>query len=153
MANATSSPTAGRADPPPPPPSPPTVLVVLRCTLPPPLIQHLFDIGAADYLPAGGSAQQWLAAGAAATAAPPPAAADPDPAHLAARLSPCELDVVRLIGQGCSNRAIAKHRCRSISTIESQKSRIRKKLGFANQMELAQWACRLIDAETLRRAA
>jgi hypothetical protein len=89
MANATSSST-GQANP----TVPPTIVVILRCTLPQPLVQHLFAIGARWLRPRRRETpRQWLAA-----ADAPPADAEPTralAAHLAARLSPCELEIVR----------------------------------------------------------
>src|SRR5688572_2093828 len=109
MANANPSATAGRARAP-TAAVPPTVVVILRCTLPPPLLRHLFAIGAAGYLPADAPADQptaqWIAA-AAAAARDSAADVNADPSLLAAQLSPCELEVVRLIGAGQSTRAIA----------------------------------------------
>jgi DNA-binding NarL/FixJ family response regulator len=148
MANAKSSPTA---QPSPPPTVPPTVVVVLRCTLPPPLVRHLFAIGAAGYLPAdtpaNTAAEQWIAA-----AADVGSIAEADPSHLAAQLSPRELDVVRLIGAGQSTRAIAAKLYKSIKTIETYRSRIKTKLRLKTPTELAQWAWRFVHA-TGKRAA
>lgn len=143
MANAKSSPSAGASRPPPPalPAAAPTVLVVLRCTLPPPLLRHLFAIGAAGYLPAGApantAAERWIAAADDANAAD----ANADPSLRAALLSRCELEVVQLIGTG-QTAAIAKILHRSIKTIETYRSRIRAKLGLKNPTALAQWAWR-----------
>jgi DNA-binding NarL/FixJ family response regulator len=134
MANAKSSVTTGASSP----SAPPTVVVVLRCTLPPPLLRHLFAIGAAGYVPAeppaNTAAEQWIAAAANV------ADADGDPSLRAALLSPCELEVVQLIGTGQSTRAIASALHRSIKTIETYRSRIRAKLGLKNPTALAQWA-------------
>ncbi len=121
-------------------------MVILRCTLPPPLIDHLFAIGAAGYLPAeppaDTSADQWLAAAADKTAV---ADADDDPLPLAALLSPRELEVVRLIGLGQSTRTIAATLYLSVKTIESNKSRIKSKLGLDSPTALAQWAWRFVQ--------
>ena len=150
MANDATSSSTGREGP---PTAPPTVVVILRCTLPPPLLDHLFAIGAAGYLPAGAAGEppagRWIAAAAGEAIADAPAAAeaaDADPSPLAARLSPRELEVVRLIGLGHATRAIAAMLHRSVKTIESYKSRIKAKLGLNNPTELAQWAWRFAHA-------
>jgi DNA-binding NarL/FixJ family response regulator len=149
MANDATSSSTGREGP---PTAPPTVVVILRCTLPPPLLDHLFAIGAAGYLPAAAAAEppagQWIAAAADATANAP----DADPSPLGARLSPRELEVVRLIGLGHATRAIAAMLHRSVKTIESYKSRIKAKLGLNNPTELAQWAWRFAHAAGTRPA-
>ena len=154
MANAKSSAT-GHATP--PPTVPPTVVVVLLCSLPQPLVRHLFAIGAAGYMPAEATAntpthtaaEQWLAAAAAADAS---SNADADPSHLAAQLSPRELDVVRLIGAGQSTRAIAAKLFKSIKTIETYRSRIKTKLRLETPTALAQWAWRFMNAHGGRGA-
>ena len=152
MANAKSSPAAGASPPPPAAPTvPPTVVVILRCTLPPPLLRHLFAIGAAGYLPAdapaNSAAEQWIAAAAADVAD-----ADAKPSLRAALLSRCELEVVQLIGTGQSTRAIAAALFKSVKTIETYRSRIRAKLGLKNPTELAQWAWQFVHP-ACRRAA
>ena len=143
MTNANDSSAAGPASP----TIAPTVVVILRCTLPPPLLRHLFAIGAAGYLPAAAAttpAESWIAAAAVASAAKADADMDTDPTYRAAQLSPCELEVVRLIGAGQSTRAIASVLHRSIKTIETYRSRIRAKLGLKNPTALAQWAWRFV---------
>ena len=147
MANANDSSTGE-----PGPTVPPTVVVILRCTLPPPLVQHLFAIGAAGYVPAGAPAEQWAAAAAAATGTSSENA-DADPSHRAAQLSRCELEVVRLIGTGQSTRAIASGLFKSIKTIQTYRSRIRAKLGLKNPTALAQWAWRFAHQAGTRAAS
>jgi DNA-binding NarL/FixJ family response regulator len=145
MANASSSPNAAPNPPAVLPAVPPSVVVILRCTLPPPLVDHLFKIGAAGYLPADALARQWIAP---ADAAP----ADAAPFPLAAPLSPLELDVVRLIGDGHATRTIAKTLHKSIKTIQTYRTRIKKKLGLASPTALAQWAWQFVHGVGKRAA-
>jgi DNA-binding CsgD family transcriptional regulator len=83
-------------------------------------------------LPADAPAPPWLTA-AAVPPAPP-----------AASLSQSESEIIRLIGQGCTTAAIARIRHRSPSTIDGQKSRLKKKLGLASPTALAQWAWQFV---------
>jgi DNA-binding CsgD family transcriptional regulator len=131
MANAGPDP-AGET---PSPTTPQTVFVFLQCTMTQAALDHLFALGAARVLPADAPAPPWLAA----AVAPAPLAAPP-----AASLSPSESEIIRLIGQGCTTAAIAKIRHRSPSTIEGQKSRLKKKLGLASPTALAQWAWQFV---------
>jgi DNA-binding CsgD family transcriptional regulator len=119
------------------------VLVVLPCTLPQVLLDRLFAVGAARVLPADGPAPPWLTGAAAAATAP---TAPAGTSSLAARLSPGDLKVVELIGLGHATRAIAKILHKSAKTIESQKSRIKKRLGLDSTTRFAQWCARFVDA-------
>jgi DNA-binding CsgD family transcriptional regulator len=121
---------------------PPTVLVLLQCTMTQAVLDHLFAMGAARVLPADAPAPPWLAA---AANAPVHQAADAG-LSLAARLSPGDLKVVELIGLGHATRAIAKILHKSAKTIESQKSRIKKRLGLDSTTRFAQWCARFVDA-------
>ena len=55
-------------------------------------------------------------------------------------LSTSEFQVLQLISQGMSNRDIAAALHRSVKTVETYRSRIKKKLGLSNGVELAQFA-------------
>lgn len=55
-------------------------------------------------------------------------------------LSNRELEVLDLLGQGLSNRRIAKLLCRTAKTIESHRYRMSRKLGIANGPELVHFA-------------
>lgn len=57
-------------------------------------------------------------------------------------LSPAERRVFLLIGQGLSNRDVAAALGQSVKTVETYRSRIKKKLGAANATQLAQMAVR-----------
>jgi DNA-binding NarL/FixJ family response regulator len=57
-------------------------------------------------------------------------------------LSPRELEVLRLIGQGLSCPQIAAELCRSIKTIESHQHRVMIKLGLGTRSEAMRFAIR-----------
>lgn len=59
-----------------------------------------------------------------------------------ARLSDGELTVFQLMAQGMSNKDIATVLHRSVKTVETYRSRIKRKLGASNATELAQMAQR-----------
>jgi DNA-binding NarL/FixJ family response regulator len=61
------------------------------------------------------------------------------------RLSESELGVLNLIAQGMSNRQIAAALNRSIKTVETYRSRIKRKVGVDNSTALAQFAVRHLD--------
>jgi DNA-binding NarL/FixJ family response regulator len=61
------------------------------------------------------------------------------------RLSEGEFGVLNLIAQGMSNRQIAVTLHRSIKTVETYRSRIKRKVGAANSTALAQFAVRQLD--------
>ena len=64
-----------------------------------------------------------------------------DPARPAIdTLSPGEFQVYHLIGQGLSNRQIAAALHRSVKTVETYRSRIKRKIGADNATQLAQMA-------------
>jgi DNA-binding NarL/FixJ family response regulator len=56
------------------------------------------------------------------------------------RLSESELGVLTFISQGMSNRDIAKALHRSVKTVETHRTRIKRKVGVANSTALAQFA-------------
>ena len=60
-----------------------------------------------------------------------------------APLSRRELEVVRLIGQGCTNREIAVRLCLSARTVDNHVHRILAKVGARSRTALAVWAYRL----------
>jgi len=72
-------------------------------------------------------------------AAPESASPAPPPAHL---LSPRELEVVRLLAEGRSNRAIAEALFVSQSTVISHVRNILDKLGLNSRAAVAAWAVR-----------
>lgn len=57
-----------------------------------------------------------------------------------AGLSPRELEVLRLIGQGLSTAQIAEQQVRSLKTIEAHRSNIQRKLGLASAAQLVRYA-------------
>ena len=59
-----------------------------------------------------------------------------------ASLTPTELDVVRLVGEGLSNKDIAARLFVSPRTAESHLSHVYSKLGFSSRVQLAQEAAR-----------
>ncbi len=70
------------------------------------------------------------------------------PGELGARaggglLSRRELDVVRLIGQGCTNREVAARLCLSPRTVDNHVHRILAKVRVGSRTALAVWAYRL----------
>jgi DNA-binding CsgD family transcriptional regulator len=64
-----------------------------------------------------------------------------DPGMLAT-LSPRELDVLILIGEGLSSGDIAKRLHRSVRTIERHRDRLGQKLGVSNRVDIARFAIR-----------
>jgi DNA-binding NarL/FixJ family response regulator len=58
-------------------------------------------------------------------------------------LSERELDIVGLIGQGCTNREIASRLCLSAKTVDNHVQRILGKVGAGSRTVLAVWAYRL----------
>jgi DNA-binding NarL/FixJ family response regulator len=76
-----------------------------------------------------------------------PALADPpsdggQPVTLLSRLTPRELDILRLIGRGMARGEIAKQLCRSVKTIDGHQDRMAKKLGVASRSDLLRLAIR-----------
>lgn len=63
-------------------------------------------------------------------------------------LSPRELEVLRLIGQGLSRTEIAETLCRSAKTIDGHQERILRKLGLSSRSDLIRFAIRekLVEA-------
>jgi DNA-binding CsgD family transcriptional regulator len=64
------------------------------------------------------------------------------PASGWASLTPTELDVVRLVGEGLSNKDIAARLFVSPRTAESHLSHVYSKLGLSSRVQLAQEATR-----------
>lgn len=64
-----------------------------------------------------------------------------------ATLSPRELDVLILIGEGLSSNDIAQRLHRSVRTIERHRDRLGQKLGVSNRVEIARFAIRAGLAE------
>lgn len=63
-----------------------------------------------------------------------------DDPGLLAKLSPREIEVLALVGAGMSTRAIAKHLCRTLKTVEWHRASLGRKLGMKNRVQLAQVA-------------
>lgn len=68
------------------------------------------------------------------------------------RLSDRELEVFHLVGSGYKNRSIADKLCVSVSTVETYKSHIERKLGLLSADELLRFAIRCAG-EAARHAA
>ena len=66
--------------------------------------------------------------------------ATPRPSSEAEALSPREIDVLRLIAAGYTNRQIAEVLILSVRTVESHRASIMDKLGLHTRAELAQYA-------------
>lgn len=64
------------------------------------------------------------------------------------RLSRREIEILNLLGQGLSNRDIARRLCRSDKTVESHRYRIVRKLNLASGRELNDYARRCVLAGT-----
>ncbi len=67
------------------------------------------------------------------------------------RLSESELGVLTFISKGMSNREIAQALHRSVKTVETYRSRIKRKVGVGNATALAQFAMMHFDASGLTR--
>ena len=63
------------------------------------------------------------------------------------RLSDRELEVFRLIGQGCTTRQIAQMLCLSIKTIESYRANMKGKLNLENAAKLLQYAILWVNSQ------
>ena len=61
-------------------------------------------------------------------------------------LTPRELDTVRLVGQGLSNKDIARHLGVSVTTVRTHLNKAYDKLGSMSRVELALLAARRGDA-------
>ncbi len=72
------------------------------------------------------------------------AAAPPAPHE---KLSPHEIEIVRLVALGWSNKEIAAHLCLAEKTIRNRLSRIFRKLGLRNRTEVAYYALKHILGE------
>jgi len=64
------------------------------------------------------------------------------PASGWASLTPTELDVVRLVGEGLSNKDVATRLFVSPRTVESHLTHVYTKLGVSSRVQLAQEASR-----------
>lgn len=64
----------------------------------------------------------------------------PAPAREVAALTPREVDILRLIAEGHTNRQIAEARCLSVRTVESHRASIMDKLDLHSRAELARYA-------------
>jgi len=71
--------------------------------------------------------------------------AAPPPPH--GKLSPHEIEIVRLVALGWSNKEIAAHLCLAEKTIRNRLSRIFRKLGLRNRTEVAYYALKHILGE------
>jgi DNA-binding NarL/FixJ family response regulator len=69
--------------------------------------------------------------------APPARPAPPPTPAVKGALTARELDTVRLVGQGLSNKEIARHLGVSVSTVRTHLNKAYDKLGSANRVELA----------------
>lgn len=58
------------------------------------------------------------------------------------RLTPREIEVLRLIAQGFTNTQIAEHLCLSPRTVESHRANVRAKLNLDSRAELVRFAAR-----------
>lgn len=65
---------------------------------------------------------------------------DPPPAMGAEVLSPREIDVLRLIAEGFTNRQIAEILSLSVRTVESHRASVMDKLGLHTRADLARYA-------------
>jgi DNA-binding NarL/FixJ family response regulator len=64
------------------------------------------------------------------------------------RLSDRELEVFRMIGQGCGTREIAEQLHLSVKTIETYRAHIKDKLNIKNATELVRRAVQLVEKDT-----
>lgn len=64
-------------------------------------------------------------------------------------LTPAELEVLHLVGSGMGTAEIARQLSRSIKTIETHKSKIKKKLNLENSTRLASYAVNLMSSGTI----
>jgi DNA-binding NarL/FixJ family response regulator len=58
------------------------------------------------------------------------------------RLTPTEIQVIRVVATGASNREVGERLGRSWMTVRAQLHQILTKLQLANRTQLAVWACR-----------
>ncbi len=70
-----------------------------------------------------------------------------------ARLSARELEVVRWIGHGCTNREISAGIGISVKTVESHCANIKRKLDLKNANELMRFCVRWVSEESYRTAS
>ena len=62
-------------------------------------------------------------------------------------LSDRELEVLRMIGEGCGTRQIAEQLHLSVKTVESYQGHLKDKLSLSNSRELVQYAIRWAMSE------
>lgn len=70
-----------------------------------------------------------------------------DTEQLINTLTPSELGVLNLIGQGYNSQEIAKLLERSVKTIETHRSNIRAKLNLKDSTELIRYATRWVSGQ------
>jgi DNA-binding NarL/FixJ family response regulator len=121
-----------------------TRTLVCSAALPLDMIRHLLAIGAAGYHAKDEPAERLVEA--VQKVAEGRKYLDPDTtsalleAPSKPKLSGCQLEIMHLIGHGEENHAIAELLHKSLKTIETNRSRIKKKLGLRNTTVLAQVA-------------
>lgn len=69
-----------------------------------------------------------------------PSPAVPADSNLVEQLTPREIDVLRYIAQGYTNRQIADELCISVRTVESHRANLTAKLGLRGRVELVRYA-------------
>jgi DNA-binding NarL/FixJ family response regulator len=127
-----------------------TRTLVYSSAVPADMIQHLLSLGALGYLRKDEPPERVTEA--VRRVAAGKIYLDPDSAgdvlakvtRPTRNLSGCELEVLHLIGAGHDTRSIADILHRSVKTIETYRSRIRKKLELKNPTALAQAAWRFV---------
>ena len=67
---------------------------------------------------------------------------EPDPRNPSHRLSAREVEIVRLVAEGCSNKAIAERLSLSPMTIKNHMARIGRKFGAGDRAHIVAIACR-----------
>ena len=65
---------------------------------------------------------------------------DTDEQHRLAELTPREVEVVKLIGIGCTNREIARELCIVEGTVKGHVTNVLNRLGFRNRSQIAIYA-------------
>ncbi|WP_090331619.1 response regulator transcription factor [Nitrosomonas sp. Nm51] len=70
-----------------------------------------------------------------------------DTEQLINTLTPCEFEVMNLIGEGCSSQKIAQLLGRSVKTIETHRFNIRIKLNLKDRTDLIRYATRWVSGQ------